>query len=131
MKHVVGKFDIVSWDEETYVEIDEARKLTRATVTQRFSGDVIGDGAVQWLMFYRVDGTADLVGLQRIVGQLVKASGSFVMETTGSFNGTKVSADWIVLPGSGTDDLEGLKGTGRMQAPMGSTASYELDYELD
>jgi hypothetical protein len=130
MTHAHGKFDIASWDEEAYVEIDEARKLTRATVTQRFSGDITGDGAVQWLMFYRVDGTADFVGMQRIVGQLGTRSGSFVLETTGSFDGRKAVADWTVVPGSGTDDFEGLQATGRMEAPMGSTASYELDYSL-
>jgi hypothetical protein len=129
-KHAQGKFDIASWDEEPYVEIDEARKLTRATVTQRFSGDITGEGSVQWLMFYRTDGTADFVGLQRVVGQLGDREGSFVLHTDGSFDGSTASAEWTVVRGSGTDDLDGLQGTGRMEAPMGSTASYELDYTL-
>ena len=129
-QHAQGKFDIASWDEEPYEEIDAARKLTRATVTQRFSGDITGDGAVQWLMFYRTDGTADFVGLQRVDGKLGGKQGSFVLQTIGSFDGTKAAGDWTVVPGSGTDGLEGLQGTGRMEAPMGSTASYELDYEL-
>lgn len=129
-QHAQGKFDIASWDEEPYVEIDEARKLTRATVTQRFSGDITGDGSVQWLMFYRTDGTADFVGLQRVEGKLGDRKGSFVLQTVGAFDGSKASADWTVVPGSGTDDLEGLQGTGRMEAPMGSTASYEFDYKL-
>jgi len=129
-QHAQGKFDIASWDEEPYEEIDAARKLTRATVTQRFSGDITGDGAVQWLMFYRTDGTADFVGLQRVAGQLGGKQGSFVLQTIGSFDGAKAAGDWTVVPGSGTDGLEGLQGTGRMEAPMGSTASYELDYEL-
>jgi hypothetical protein len=130
MTHAHGNFDIASWDEEPYVEIDEARKLTRATVTQRFSGDVEGDGSVQWLMFYRTDGTADFVGMQHAEGTLGGRKGSFVLETTGTFDGTKAAADWTVVPGSGTDDLEGLQGTGRMEAPIGSTASYELNYSL-
>jgi hypothetical protein len=130
MTHAQGKFDIASWDEEPYVEIDEARKLTRATVTERFSGDVEGDGSVQWLMFYRTDGTADFVGMQHVEGTLGGRKGSFVLETTGTFDGTKAAADWTVVPGSGTGELEGVQGTGRMEAPMGSTASYELSYSL-
>ncbi|MEY2423178.1 MAG: hypothetical protein QOI95_3245 [Acidimicrobiaceae bacterium] len=129
-QHAQGKFDIASWDEEPYVEIDEARKLTRASVTQRFSGDITGDGSVEWSMFYRTDGTADWVGMQRIDGQLGDRKGSFVLQSIGTFDGSKAAGDWTVVPGSGTDDLEGLQGSGRMEAPMGSTASYELDYAL-
>jgi hypothetical protein len=130
MTHAQGKFDIASWDEEPYVEVDEARKLTRATVTQRFSGDVEGDGSVQWLMFYRTDGTADFVGMQHIQGTLRDRKGSFVLETTGTFDGSKAAADWTVVDGSGTGELEGLQGTGRMEAPMGSTAQYDFDYSF-
>ena len=130
-QHAEGKFDIASWDEEPYVDIDDARKLTRATVTQRFSGDIKGEGSVVWSMCYRADGTADWLGMQRIVGRLGDRSGSFVLQTVGSFDGSKAFGDWSVVPGSGTDDLERLQGTGRMEAPMGSTATYELDYTLD
>jgi hypothetical protein len=128
--HAEGKFDIASWDEEPYVEIDAARKLTRAEVTQRFSGDITGDGSVVWLMFYRTDGSADFVGLQHIDGTIADKTGSFVLQTSGSFDGSKVTAEWSVVPGSGTGDLESLNGTGTMEAPMGSTASYTLDYQL-
>ena len=130
MTHAQGKFDIASWDEEPFVEIDDARKLTRAVVTQRFSGDIEGDGSVQWLMFYRTDGTADFVGMQHVDGALGDRKGSFVLETTGTFDGSKAAADWTVVDGSGTGDLEGLQGTGRMDAPMGSTAEYEFDFKL-
>ena len=129
-QHAQGKFDIASWDEEPFVEIDESRKLTRAIVTQRFSGDVAGDGSVQWLMFYRPDGTAEFVGLQHIDGKLGDRKGTFVLRSDGLFDGTKAAAEWTVVAGSGTGELEGLQGTGRMEAPMGSTASYELDYTL-
>jgi hypothetical protein len=130
MAHAQGKFDIASWDEEPYVEIDETRKLTRAAVTQRFSGDLQGDGSVQWLMFYRPDGTADFVGMQHVEGTFGDRKGSFVLETSGTFDGAKAAADWTVVAGSGTEELEGLQGTGRMEAPMGSTATYELEYSF-
>ncbi|MEY2461271.1 MAG: hypothetical protein QOG30_3101 [Acidimicrobiaceae bacterium] len=128
--HAQGKFDIASWDEEPYVEIDETRKLTRTAVTQRFSGDIQGDGSVQWLMFYRPDGTADFVGMQHVEGKFGDRKGSFVLETTGTFDGSKAAADWSVVAGSGTEELEGLQGTGHMEAPMGSTATYELEYSF-
>ena len=77
----------------------------------------------------------DLYGIsaRRIDGSdatLGDYKGSFVLETTGSFDGGKASADWTVVSGSGTGKLEGLQGTGRMEAPMGGTAEYQLDYTL-
>jgi hypothetical protein len=129
-EHGEGSFEVASWNEVPYVEIDDARKLTRAEVTQKFTGAIDGDGAVQWLMCYRADGTADWVGMQRIVGNVGGRSGSFVLQTIGTFDGAKAAGDWSVVAGSGTDQLEGLSGKGRIEAPMGLQASYTLDYEL-
>ena len=100
-------------------------------MTQKFSGDIEGEGSVQWLMCYRADGTADWIGMQRIVGKVNERSGSFVLQTVGTFDGTVAAGDWSVVPGSGTDELEGLTGKGRMEAPMGSQATYTLDFALD
>src|SRR5919201_3756224 len=107
-----GTFKIESWDERPYVETDEGGKLTRASVKQTFGGDIAGEGAVEWLMCYRPDKTADFVGLQRVVGQLGDRSGTFVLQTTGSFDGKEAKGAWSVLAGSGTDDLAGLRGSG-------------------
>ena len=92
---------------------------------------VTGDGAVQWLMTYRPDGTARFVGLQRVDGSLEGKSGSFVMETSGDFDGQVASWEAVVIPGSGTDDLRGLSGRGTFTAPHGSAASFELEYSLE
>jgi hypothetical protein len=124
-----GSFEVTSWDEETYEERGSA-KLTRAQVGQRFQGDVAGDGAAQWLMSYRPDGTARFVGLQRVTGEIGGRKGSFVLETIGDFDGSVAKWDASVVEGSGADGLEGLTGGGSFEAPMGSTASFTLDYQL-
>ena len=125
-----GSFQLLSWQENTYDDRQGIR-LTRAEVTQRFEGTVTGDGAVQWLMTYRPDGTARFVGLQRVDGSLEGKSGSFVMETSGDFDGQVASWEAVVIPGSGTDDLHGLSGRGTFTAPHGSAASFELEYSLE
>ena len=35
--HAQGTFEIQSWDEKPYVEHDDGRKLTRASVSQSFN----------------------------------------------------------------------------------------------
>lgn len=130
MPKATGSFEVASWDEETYEEVGDG-KLTRASVTQTFTGDVDGEGAVQWLMSYRKDGTAHFVGLQRIRGTIGGRTGTVVLETIGDFDGKVASGTWSVVPGGGSADLQELRGTGSFEAPMGPKASFELDYELE
>jgi len=129
MGRATGSFELTSWNEETYFEA-EGRKMTLATVTQSFSGDITGDGAVRWLMAYRDDGTARFVGMQRVDGTLDGRSGSFVLETEGDFDGRMARWTATVMPGSGADELAGLEGAGTFGAEHGPSATYEIDYQL-
>ncbi len=126
-----GEFEIASWDEDTYQDLEGEAKLTRASVTQTFTGDLDGTGAVQWLMCYGSDGTARFVGLQHIEGTIDGRSGSFVVESPGNFDGVKAAGPWSILPGSGADGLTGIRGEGGFEAPLGSKASYTLDYSFE
>jgi hypothetical protein len=80
-----ARFAIKSWDEKPYSEGPDQPKLTRASVTKSFTGDLEGESHVEYLMMYRSDGTATFVGLERVVGQLGGKSGSFVLQRTGVF----------------------------------------------
>jgi len=128
--HAQGTFQIQSWEENPYVELEGGAKLTRASVGQAFAGDFDGEGSVEWLMCYREDKTADFVGLQRFVGRLGERSGSFVMTTQGTFDGEKAAGELAVVPGSGTEELSGITGSGAFVAPHGSTPSVDLDYDV-
>ncbi|HEX5900313.1 MAG TPA: DUF3224 domain-containing protein [Solirubrobacteraceae bacterium] len=128
--HAQAQFKVESWEENTYEELGGEAKLTRASVGQAFTGDLEGGGSVEWLMCYREDKTADFVGLQRFVGRIGSRSGSFVMQTRGSFDGTEAKGRLDVVAGSGTEELSAITGTGAFAAPLGSTASVELDYDL-
>jgi hypothetical protein len=123
-------FSLDGWDEAPYEELADGRKLTRASVKQTFAGDIAGAGAVEWLMAYRPDATADFVGLQRITGTLGGKSGTFVLSTVGTFDGQEAAGTWTVLAGSGTDELAGLSGTGTFSAPSGGEPTVSLDYDL-
>jgi Protein of unknown function (DUF3224) len=129
--HASGRFKVASWEEDSYAETRDGGKLTRADVKQTFSGDIEGEGAVQWLMAYRADETAHFVGLQRVAGRLGDRSGEFLLETSGTFDGKTAEGEWNVIPGSGTEELRGLRGKGGFSAPLGPEASVTLEYELD
>jgi hypothetical protein len=124
-----GTFEIASWDEAAYHEGGD-RKLTLASVTQRFDGDVQGEGAARWLMAYRPDGTAHFVGLQRVDAEVDGSQGGLVLETVGDFDGHIARWTATVIDGAGDGDLAKAQGRGTFEAPMGSKASFELDVDL-
>jgi Protein of unknown function (DUF3224) len=121
-----GKFEVKGWDEKTYEELGGKAKLTRASITQDYSGDLEGSGTWELLMCYRTDGTAVYTGLGRFEGKVGAHAGTFVMESVGSFDGTKARSKWSVIDGSATRGLEGLVGKGTSVAPHGSVGTYRL-----
>jgi|tagenome__1003787_1003787.scaffolds.fasta_scaffold19949186_1 hypothetical protein len=121
-----GSFENTGWEEKTVEDLPDGRKLTHAAVTQDFTGGVAGNGAAQWLMAYRPDGTAHFVGLQRVSGSVEERKGVFVVETIGDFDGQTARWEATIVPGSGADELEGIAGSGTFEAPLGSTAQFTM-----
>jgi hypothetical protein len=126
-----GSFTVKSWDEQPYSESEGESKLTRASVTNSFHGDVQGESILEYLLIY-VDGSSgSFIGLEKVVGQVGGRSGSFVLQHSGTFEGKTVQGSWSVVPGSGSGELKGLRGTGGFVAEHGKQATpYTLDYEL-
>ena len=131
MKHVANsRFTIKSWDEKPYSEGQDLPKLTRAAVTKTFTGEIAGEGHVEYLMMYRSDGSASFVGLERIVGRLGGRTGSFVLQRTGVFENGQAKESYSVVPGSATGELKGLRGDGSSALGHGTEYAFSLDYDL-
>lgn len=126
-----GSFTVTGGMEDPYDELEGGIKLTHASGNQSFSGDIDGEGAVHWLMLYRADKTAHFVGLQRITGAIDGRSGSFVAAAEGDHDGTGSTITFSIVPDSGTGELTGITGDGRLVAKGGPNGTYELDYTLD
>jgi hypothetical protein len=126
-----ARFAIKSWDEKPYGEGHDLPKLTRASVSKTFTGDLEGEGQVEYLMMYRSDGTAAFVGLERIVGRIGGRAGTFVLQRTGVFEGGEAKESYTVVPGSGTGELQGLRGDGSSAVGHGMEHPFTLTYDLD
>jgi hypothetical protein len=127
---VTGELSVTDWNEEPFLERD-AGKLTQARVVQELRGDIEGTTKIIWLLAYRPDETADFVGMQQIDGTLDGRSGSFVVSSTGTFDGERAAAAWTIVSGSGAGALSGISGSGSFDAPHGGQATYELSFELE
>src|SRR4051794_24154357 len=47
-----GTYAIASWDETPFSEVEDAPKLSRASVTTTFHGDIEGAGTLEYLLMY-------------------------------------------------------------------------------
>ena len=131
MKSVANsRFAIKSWDEKPYGEGEDLPKLTRAAVTKTYTGDIAGEGHVEYLMMYRGDGSATFVGVERIVGRVAGKTGSFVLQRTGVFENGVAKESYVVIPGSGTGELRGLRGDGTSAVGHGMEHPLTLNYEF-
>ena len=131
MKNVANsRFTLKSWDEKPYGEGQDLPKMTRAAVTKTFTGDIGGEGHVEYLMMYGSDGSATFVGLERVVGHVAGRAGSFVLQRTGVFENGVAKESYVVIPGSGTGDLLGLRGEGASAVGHGTEHPFTLNYEV-
>ena len=119
----VHKYEPLAYDEPA-----DGPVLTRIHVQESFSGDIQGEGVVEFLQAGRADGSASFAGLERVTGELAGRAGTFVLQDTGTVDGSIVSGDWFVVPGSGTGQLAGLRGDGGFRANLGEGAEVHLDY---
>ena len=116
------------YEPAAYEEPADGPVLTRIHVEESFSGDITGDGVVEFLQAARADGSASFVGIERVTGELGGRRGTFLLQDAGTVAANIVSGDWFVIPGSGTGQLAGLRGQGGFRASLGESAQVNLDY---
>jgi hypothetical protein len=130
-------FEVTGWNETPWDEPTEGPRLARATVRKVFRGDLEGESVAELLLcHYPADFSAGAgyVASERITGRLGGRTGTFVLQHSGLSGGAGDAADGSivghVVPGSGTGELAGLRGTARItQAPDGKH-TLTLDYSF-
>jgi hypothetical protein len=123
-----GSFEVKSWDEKPYSEIDGQPKLAHADVVYTYHGDLEGEGKIAYLMCYSGDNIAYFIGYEQVTGRLGDRSGSFVLQHVGTYEGGAVKDALTVVPGSAMGDLSGLLGEGVCGGD--GKAVFTLDYEI-
>jgi hypothetical protein len=119
---------VQKYEPSAYDEPAGGPVLTRIHVEESFSGDITGEGVVEFLQAARADGSASFVGIERVTSELGGRRGTFLLQDAGTVQDNMVSGDWFVIPGSGTGQLTGLRGEGGFRANLGEGAQVHLDY---
>ena len=116
-------FEIEKWDENP-VEAWEGGKLTRASVSKRYSGDIEGEAVLEYLLSYRPDGTAAFVGIERVTGAAGGRRGTLVLRQVGTFADGAARADLAVVGAFG--EFDGASGTGDLVADPAGRVTLDL-----
>jgi hypothetical protein len=129
-------YTVKKWEEKDLAQVPPAMKITKASVEYAFSGDLVGTGSVEYLMFYRHfdpkdqhKAEAEYVGLIVFNVNLNGKTGAFVLEDRGAFEGGSAKSKLRLISGSGSAELKGITGSGNYLA---NTDGFriELEYQL-
>ena len=126
--HATAVITVHKYEPAAYDEPAEGPALSRIHVEESVSGDISGDGLVEFLQAARADGSASFVGIERVTGAVAGREGTFLLQDAGTVQDNIVSGEWFVIPGSGIGKLAGLRGTGGFRANLGEGAQVHLDY---
>ena len=108
----------------------ESQLLGRMSIDKQFHGDLEGSSTGQMLTGgTSIRNSAGYVAIERVTGTLKGRKGSFALQHTGIMNRGVPSLVITIIPDSGTDQLEGMKGTMTINIEAGKHL-YQLDYTL-
>ncbi|MFF7233616.1 DUF3224 domain-containing protein [Streptomyces sioyaensis] len=128
-----GHFTFADWTEHPVGPGGAGPKLAHASVANTFSGGIEATGTTcEYTLVYVTEKTGTFTGMELLTGRLDGREGTFVVEERGSFeaDGT-VRCAFEVVPGTGTGELTGLRGTGSFTTTAGEpSVPYAFGYDL-
>jgi len=129
MAAAVAVFVNDTYETEPYDQGGDA-EFARVHITRTFSGDLEGTARAELLTVSAKEGSAAYVALDAIRGRLAGREGSFVLEHHGVVSPAGADTSGVVVPDSGTGELQGLSGTARIAVDPDGTHRLLLEYEL-
>jgi hypothetical protein len=124
------RFEIKSWDEKPYRELEDGRKFARAEVVLAGTGDGLEGGTFEGLLYYSADGSSSYFSFLSVTGSLDGRTGTVVLQGDGGYDGTTARSRYSIVDGTG--ELAGISGTAES---VSTHADYPympltLEYEL-
>lgn len=104
-----------------------------AFMVKTFDGDLVGR-SITWFLgsLNETTGAGTYAALESVDARLDDRSGRFNVVHAASTHGTDRYDEHLrIVPDSGTDELAGIRGSGRIVVDDDGTHHLELDYTLD
>jgi hypothetical protein len=123
-----GTTEVTVYKPVTYDQPKEGPRLNEVELVETFAGDIDGQGVARVLQAQWPDGQAQYTTIERVVGTVAGRAGSFLLRVEGTVRDQHNQGVWVVLPGSATGDLNGLRGEGGFEAEHGKRGAWTLNY---
>lgn len=126
--HATGSFEVKVTPVE---DKSDDPTLGRMMLDKQYHGDLEGVGKGQMLTAGSpAKGAGGYVAIEKVTGTLNGRSGSFVLQHNGIMSNNKPEMTIIVVPESGTGQLEGIAGKLTITIAPTGKHSYNLEYTL-
>jgi hypothetical protein len=126
--HVSGPFDVkVTHQDDTSTD----QLLNRMTLDKQYHGDLEATGIGQMLTAGTdVKGSGAYVAIEKVTGTLEGKKGTFILQHAGTMTREVPQLAIVIVPDSGTGELQGISGKMKIKFADGGKHFYELDYTL-
>ena len=103
-----------------------------ATMLKHYEGEIQGRSATVFTSAYdQKAGVGTYVAMESFEGSIAGRSGSFNFAHSATTHGENREAEYfVIVPTSGTGELEGIRGTGGLSIDAEGTHHFWLEYEL-
>ena len=128
-RHVSGPFDVKVTHQD-----DSAGDplLNRMTLDKQYHGHLDATGMGQMLTAgTEIKGSGAYVAIEKVSGTLEGKQGTFILQHAGTMTREVPQLVIVVVPDSGTGELEGISGKMKIKFAEGGKHFYELEYTLE
>jgi len=123
-------FEVTGWEPEPLdLGGDDPVAFSRVMLRKMFSAPLTGTSVVAMTTAAVGETPAGYVAVEHVSGTLDGRAGSFVLQHSGVVDGTAQAARGVVLPGTATGELAGLRGTVELTHEADG-AVLVLEYEI-
>jgi hypothetical protein len=105
-------------------------KLARASIRRTYSGDVTGESTAEAIVCQTGPARMAYVGVDRFEGTVLGRKGRFVFQHGGIIENGKFVPFGYIVPGSGTDELAGIRGDCVIQVTAPGQHAITFAFEL-
>lgn len=127
MSTLEGLFQITGWNEMPYSEATDGVKQSYAKVSQSYTGTIEGTASVHYLMSYQSAGSAVFTGFETLTARIEGKSGTLVLQHNGTFEQGVASSQFVIVAGSGKEQLAGIAGSGSFRSTENGQAKYQFN----
>jgi hypothetical protein len=128
---VKGPFDVKRTAMDS-LDAGHGAAFGRLRFEKRFHGDLDATSVVEMLSGGNpASGSAGYVAMEHVAGTLQGRRGSFMLQHNGIMDRGAMELSVKVVPGTGTDELEGLRGNLHIDIADGGAHFYTFEYMLD